>query len=93
MANSADPDQLASLKQADLDLHCLQRQGISGFSRTRVKAGLEFIIPPGWVKVSQIWRQCHIMTEILLTGIFNLNKKIQIITNSALESQTRVRSL
>ena len=32
MANSADPDQLA-----DLDLHCLQRQGISGFSRTRVK--------------------------------------------------------
>ena len=26
MANSADPDQLASL---DLDLHCLQRQDIS----------------------------------------------------------------
>ena len=23
-------------KPADLDLHCLQRQGISGFSRTRV---------------------------------------------------------
>ena len=35
MANSADPDQLAS--STDLDLHCLQRQGISGFSRTRVK--------------------------------------------------------
>ena len=33
MANSADPDQLAS----DLDLHCLQMQDISGFSRTRVK--------------------------------------------------------
>ena len=32
IANSADPDQLASS-----DLHCLQRQGISGFSRTRVK--------------------------------------------------------
>ena len=28
MANSANPD---------LDLHCLQKQGISGFSRTRVK--------------------------------------------------------
>ena len=28
MANSADPD---------LDVHCLQRQGISEFSRTRVK--------------------------------------------------------
>ena len=33
MANSADPDQLAT----DLDLHCLQRQGIYWFSRTRVK--------------------------------------------------------
>ena len=34
MANSADPDQLAS----DLDLPCLQRQDISGFSRTRIKS-------------------------------------------------------
>ena len=34
MANSADPDQLAS--STDLDLHCLQRQDISGFNRTRV---------------------------------------------------------
>ena len=34
MANSADPDQLAS--PTEQDLHCLQRQGISGFSRTRV---------------------------------------------------------
>ena len=38
MANSVDPDQLASLKPTDLDLHCLQRQDISGFSRTRVKS-------------------------------------------------------
>ena len=40
MANSADSDQLASTdlvkKPTDLDLHCLQRQGISGFSMTRV---------------------------------------------------------
>ena len=27
MANSADPDQLASKKPTDLDLHCLQKQG------------------------------------------------------------------
>ena len=33
MVNSADPNQLAS---PGLDLHCLQRQDISGFSRTRV---------------------------------------------------------
>ena len=40
MANSANPDQ----KPTDLDLHCLQRQGISGFSRTRVKEYLEIIL-------------------------------------------------
>ena len=34
MANSADPDQLA-----DLDLHRMQRQDMSGFSRTRVLRG------------------------------------------------------
>ena len=33
MANSADPDQ----KPTDPILHCLQRQGISWFRRTRVK--------------------------------------------------------
>ena len=37
MANNADSDQLASSEPIDLDLHCLQRQDISGFSRTRVK--------------------------------------------------------
>ena len=37
MTNSADPDQLTSSEPTDLDLHCWQRQGISGFSRTRVK--------------------------------------------------------
>ena len=37
MANSADPDQLASKKPTDLDLHCLERQSISGFSRIRIK--------------------------------------------------------
>ena len=41
MANNADSDQLASSEAIDLDLHCLQRQGISGFSRTRVKTCLE----------------------------------------------------
>ena len=39
MANSADSDQ----KPTGLDLHCLQRQGISGFSMTRVKRRLQSI--------------------------------------------------
>ena len=42
MANSADPDQLE--KPTDLDLHCLQRQGLSGFSKTRVKFSNAFSI-------------------------------------------------
>ena len=33
MTNSADPDQMALQKPADLDLHCLQSQGISGSAR------------------------------------------------------------
>ena len=36
MANSVDPDQLGSSEAIDLDLHYLQKQDISGFSRTRV---------------------------------------------------------
>ena len=40
MTNSADPDQLASSEAKYLDLHCLQRQGISGFSRIRVNSTL-----------------------------------------------------
>ena len=36
MANNADPDQLASSEASTLDLHCLKRQDLSGFSRTRV---------------------------------------------------------
>ena len=39
MANSADPDQFASSSQ-QLELHCLQRQGISWFSRTKVNIKL-----------------------------------------------------
>ena len=39
MTNSIDPDQLS-----DLDLHCLQRQGISRFSRTRVNKKKETAI-------------------------------------------------
>ena len=39
MVKSADPDQFT-----DLDLHCLQRRGLSGLSRFRVKACLSFVL-------------------------------------------------
>ena len=32
-------------KPTDLDLHCLQRQGISGLSRTRVNVYVPFVFP------------------------------------------------
>ena len=51
MAISADPDQLVS--STDLDLHCLQRHGISGFSRTRFKTMLcEGQVPAAWGNTS-----------------------------------------
>ena len=36
MANSANPDHWLLQKPTDLDLHYLQRQGLSWFSKTRV---------------------------------------------------------
>ena len=36
MSNSVDPDQLASQKPADLDLHCFQKQDISWLIAVRV---------------------------------------------------------
>ena len=44
MANSADPGQLASSEANCLDLHRLQRQRISRFSRTRVRMPLPLLI-------------------------------------------------
>ena len=38
MPNSVDPDQLPT----DLDLHCLQMQGISGFSRTMINFSTKY---------------------------------------------------
>ena len=40
IANNVDPDQ----KPLDLDLHCLERQGISVFSRTRVKVLSKIVV-------------------------------------------------
>ena len=37
MKNIVDPDQLASKKPADLDLHCFQNWIISGFRMDKVK--------------------------------------------------------
>ena len=61
MTNSADPDSWLLQKPADLDLHCLQRQDVSGFSRTRAKHAVVMNVD----KVSMIQlcsRHCRIYT-------------------------------
>ena len=55
-------------KPTDLDLHCLQRQGISGFSRTRVKIPMRFLYkfyvqewhdgPIKWSSIAVYGKQC-----------------------------------
>ena len=47
MANSADPDQLASSEAnwSDLDLHCLQIQAISAFSRQGLVLNRNIFLP------------------------------------------------
>ena len=54
-------------KPTDLDLHCLQRKGISGFSRTRVKLNhlvLQFLFFDFALKimllVDEIWHRGQI---------------------------------
>ena len=48
MANSADPDQLASSevlqKPTDLDLHCLLGQGMSCSAREGLKRGTNYFV-------------------------------------------------
>ena len=55
MANSADPDQLDLQKPTDLELHCLQRQGISGFSRTRVNKVKQMMC----YNFIYLWKMCY----------------------------------
>ena len=63
MANSADPVQLAS---SDLDLHCLQKQGISRFSRTRVKKNIYLATPLIW-SYSDIY-DCILMSTHIISS-------------------------
>ena len=42
-------------KPTDLDLHCLQRQGISGFSRTRVNVQVQGQHPHQWAPLPGSW--------------------------------------
>ena len=60
MANSADPD---LQKQTDLDLHCFERQGISGFSRIRVL----FLYP--CMDLLYIWHDYRYWSKILFGSI------------------------
>ena len=52
MTSNADADQLAS--STDLDLHCFQRQGISGFSRTRVNNLLLLLLDDDYMESESV---------------------------------------
>ena len=52
---------MASQKPSDLDLHCLQMQGVSGFSRTRVKINYQYRnTPQAQYDTLSILTDCHI---------------------------------
>ena len=53
-------------KPTDLDLHCLQKQGISGFSRTKVKSEYIFyksIINRWSVGCTKLMIDCEILAD------------------------------
>ena len=56
-------------KPTDLDLHCLQRQGISGFSRTRVKVHYKLF---SW------YVDMHVVFGIIVNLIPRLNLVISV---------------
>ena len=67
-------------KPTDLDLHCLQKQGISGFSRTRVKIGFMTLsphvrgqVPIRYIVLYQIRRRNR---EIILCDAFMISLDI-----------------
>ena len=69
-------------KPTDLDLHCLQRQGISGFSRTRVKTHQQVV---KWM--GSVWEKYG--KELYCTNVNRVNtiipftaiKKINTVVN------------
>ena len=62
MINSVDPGQLASKeKPTDLDLYCLQRQGISMFSGTRVNPKEELILFQG----RKLYQNCFCFLKMI----------------------------
>ena len=55
MANSADQISWFLQKPTDLDLYCLQRQGISGFSRTKVNFSMKtYIVDSHWNHITVV---------------------------------------
>ena len=65
MANSADPD---------LDLHCLQRWGLSRFSRTRVKGKYKYCMKIVIMHIHIIWfvrlTRLSLVTSLLTSDVF-----------------------
>ena len=62
--NSADPDQLASSEATDLDLHCLQRQGIFGFSRYHTRDKMISLYYHTRAKMIKYW--CRASEKMIL---------------------------
>ena len=60
MTNRADSDQ----KQTDLDLHCLQMQGISGFSRNG-------LIITAWYFMKLLVQVCHFIKLLVQVDFYS----------------------
>ena len=71
MTNSADPDQLASEEPTDLDLHCLQRQGISGlgFKWQWLRDWCEVMVNP---ISGKLWQNISKSVSLFLRSILSL---------------------
>ena len=72
MTNGADTDQCLQ-KPTDLDLHCLQRKGISRIIRTRAKHKLKKKIQKKKEKKDELSESLiHLVTEVHMTVYENI---------------------
>ena len=82
-------------KPTDLDLHCLQRQGVSGFSRTRVKTSIiKYTIYNAYIFAEKMWvafafaKASHIFQQKYLGLDTILSRPVNILTTNKLAKLT-----
>ena len=75
------------LKPTDLDLHCLQRQGVSRFSRTRINFTNNIITKK--IPKHSVWNKILVIREVLPFPLYQKQLRYQPLTHLCPASNKR----